>query len=116
MTTVALAIVASMLVQQPAPDKAASNGPHVGRTIGRHLKDDLRGMISPASVLVLGTGAAVAVAVRPKDRDVSRSFESADSLERALEPGNGIGDGYLQMAAAAGTWVAGRATHHPRLA
>jgi membrane-associated phospholipid phosphatase len=73
-------------------------------------------MISPTSLIILGTGATVALAVHPQDREVSRSFAAADSLERALEPGNGIGDGYLQVAAAAGTWVLGRATRHPRLA
>ena len=115
MMTVALAIVASMLAPQSAP---ATSSDHVqlGRSIGHHVKDDLRGMIAPSSLLVLGAGAALAAAVLPTDRDVSRSFATAGSLERTLEPGNGIGDGYVQFAAAAGTWVAGRASHHRRLA
>jgi membrane-associated phospholipid phosphatase len=116
MTTLALAIVASMLAPQPTPGKASGDGVQVGRTIGRHVKDDLRGMISPTSLLILGAGTTVAAAVRPQDPSVSRSFVEAESLERALEPGNAIGDGYVQFAAAGGAWVLGRATHHPRLA
>jgi membrane-associated phospholipid phosphatase len=116
MTTVALAIVAATLSAQAAPETRPTDGRSIGRTIGRHVRDDLRGMISPPSLLVLGTGATVAFAVRPKDRDVTRSMADAESLERMLEPGNGIGDGYIQIGAAAGAWIAGRATHHPRLA
>jgi membrane-associated phospholipid phosphatase len=115
MTTVALAIVASMLAPQPAADRASSGDPQIGRAIGRHVRDDLRAMISRPSLLVLGTGATIALAVRPKDRDVTRSIAAADSLERALEPGNEIGDGYVQLAAAAGLWLAGHATDRPRL-
>jgi membrane-associated phospholipid phosphatase len=116
MITVALAIVAGMLQTGPAPDRAPSEDSHVGRTIGRHIKDDLRGMIDPSSLLILGTGGAAAIALRPSDRDISRSFAASDSLERTLEPGNGIGDGYVQVAAAAGTWLLGRVSNHPRLA
>jgi membrane-associated phospholipid phosphatase len=116
MTTVALAIVATMLAPQAAPDDAASGGGSIGRSIGRHVKDDLREMISGPSLLILGTGATVAFAVRPKDREVTQSIANADDLEGALEPGNGIGNGYLQLAAAAGTWAIGRATNHPLVA
>src|SRR4051812_13651107 len=112
MTTVALAIVASMLAPQPAADKTASEAMPIARTIGRHVKDDLRGMITPTSLIILGTGGSVALAVWPQDPEVSRSFVAADALERALEPGNTIGDGYLQIGAAAGTWVVGRVTGH----
>jgi membrane-associated phospholipid phosphatase len=116
MTTVVLAIVASMLAPQAPPEKASSGGRSIGRSIGRHVRDDLRGMISGPALLILGSGATAAVAVRPKDSDVTQSFAGAESLEDAFEPGNGIGNGYVQIAAAAGTWVVGRATHHPRLA
>jgi membrane-associated phospholipid phosphatase len=116
MTTVALAIVASMLAPHAAPEKTSADHASFGRVIGRHLKDDFRGMISPPSLFILGTGAAVSVAVRPSDRDVSRSFAASDAVERALEPGNGIGDGRVQVAVAAGAWLVGRVSHHPRLA
>jgi hypothetical protein len=116
MTTVALAIVATMLAPQPAAGKAPSSDVPIGRSIVRHVRDDLRGMVTGPSLRMLGTGATVALAVRPTDREVSRAFAAAESLERALEPGDGIGNGYVQIAAAACTWVMGRVTHHPRLA
>jgi PAP2 superfamily protein len=115
MTAVALAIVASIFAQQPAPDNTTSQQRQIARSTVRHVRDDLRGMVTGPSLLILGTGATVALAVRPTDRDVSRSFAAAESLERALEPGNTIGNGYVQIAAAACTWVTGRVTHHPRL-
>jgi membrane-associated phospholipid phosphatase len=105
-----------MLAPQGAPEKVPSDDVPIVRTIGRHIKDDLHGMISPSSLLILGTGGAGALSVRPSDREVSRSFAAAEALERTLEPGNGIGDGYVQVAAAAGTWLIGRASHSPRLA
>jgi membrane-associated phospholipid phosphatase len=116
MTTVALAIVATMLAPRMAPADPVSAGGSIGRSIGRHLKDDLRGMISGPSLVILGTGATVAFAVSPKDREVTQSVAGADTLEEALDPGNGIGNGYIQFATAAGTWAIGRATHHPVLA
>lgn len=116
MTTVALAIVARLLAAQPAPDTVSPDNPPIGRSIARHIRDDLGGLISRTALLVVGTGAAAALAARAKDRDVTRSVAANDALERVLEPGNAIGDGYLQIAAAAGTWIAGRVTHHPRLA
>jgi membrane-associated phospholipid phosphatase len=116
MTTVVLAIVATMLAPQAASDDASSGGGSIGRSIGRHLKDDLREMISGPSLLILGTGATVALAVHPKDREVTQSVAGADTLEEALDPGNGIGSAYVQIATAAGTWIVGRFTHHSRLA
>jgi membrane-associated phospholipid phosphatase len=116
MTTVALAIVASMLSSEPSASKASPDDRPIGRAIVRHTGHDLRGMIAAPALLVIGTGAMAALAARPRDRDVTRSVAANDALERVLEPGNAIGDGYLQIAAAAATWIAGRATHHPRLA
>jgi membrane-associated phospholipid phosphatase len=116
MTPVALAIVATMLAQQVPPNDPAPAGAPTRRSIGGHLKDDLRGMVSKPSLLILGTGATVALAVRPNDRHVTQSVADVDALEDALDPGNGIGSGYVQAAAAAGAWAIGRATHHPLLA
>jgi membrane-associated phospholipid phosphatase len=73
-------------------------------------------MISRPSLLILGAGGAVTLAARPKDRDLTQSVASSAGLERTLEPGNVIGDAYVQLAAAAGVWLAGRASDHPRLA
>ena len=115
MTLTALAIAAAMVAPHAAPDTAPAGDRHVGRAIARHARDDLREMISGPAMLILGAGGVAALAARPKDRDVTESFASSRAFERALEPGNVIGDGYVQFAAAAGLWAAGHATGHPRV-
>jgi membrane-associated phospholipid phosphatase len=116
MTLAALAIAAVMAAPHAAPDTGSVDDRHSARTIASHARDDLREMFSHPSLLILGAGAAGALAARPRDRDLTQSIASSSTVERALEPGNVIGDGYVQLAAAAGVWVAGGATHHPRVA
>jgi membrane-associated phospholipid phosphatase len=116
MTTVALVIVASMVAPQATTGGPPPAAVQARPSIGRHVLSDLRELVSPPSLMILAAGGLGAFAVTPKDNDVTRSFARADSLEDALDPGEIIGSGYVQFAAAAGTWIAGRATGHPRVA
>ncbi len=116
MTTAVLVLVASMLAPHAATNFVPSSDLQPPRSIGRHVLDDLREMVSPPSLVILGAGGLGAFAARPQDRAVTQSFTRAGSLEQALDPGDVIGSGYLQIAASAGTWILGRATHHAGLA
>jgi hypothetical protein len=54
-------------------------------------------MVSPSALLVPAPAGRLPLAVRPQDPDVARSLARADSIERALEPNNGIGNGSVQF-------------------
>lgn len=112
MTPAAFVIVAGMLA---AATTRAPDLQH-GHAAVRHIGRDLEALGSPSSLTLLAAGAAAALAVHPQDAQVTRSLAGAQSLEHALEPGDVIGNGYVQFAAAAATWIAGRATDRPRVA
>lgn len=81
----------------------------------RDLPNDFVNLVSPESVIILGAGGAASLAVHPADRRLTRSAVSS-IFEEPLDPGQVIGDGWMNIGGAVGTYLIGRATHNVRVA
>lgn len=79
------------------------------------LGRDLVRIPSKDTALTLGVGGALALAVQPADRDLTRRARSSELLDRTLEIGEPLGSGWAQFGGALGTFAAGHAIRNPRL-
>jgi membrane-associated phospholipid phosphatase len=82
----------------------------------RDLPGDFANLASPESVIILGAGGGLAAAVHPRDARITRSLATPGSVEDVLDPGQFVGDGFVQAGGAFATFLVGRMTHNPRVA
>jgi membrane-associated phospholipid phosphatase len=110
----AMTLASSSLSAQTvaAPD---GNVPSFG-SLFRALPSDFAHLITPEAVTILGAGAGLSLALHPADARLTRDAASAETLEFALDPGQIIGDSFVQEAGAFATYLAGRMSHNARLA
>lgn len=82
----------------------------------RDLPGDFASLASPDSVIILGAGGGLAAAVHPRDARITHSLVTSGTVEEVLDPGQFIGDGFVQAGGAFATFLVGRMTHNPRVA
>lgn len=81
----------------------------------RDLPNDFRNLVSPESVIILGAGGAASLAVHPEDRRWTQSLVTS-RFEESLDPGQVVGDGWIQLGGAVGTYLIGRVSRNVRVA
>jgi membrane-associated phospholipid phosphatase len=77
---------------------------------------ELPRVVNIANWWLAGTAAAGAVILWPHDREISRRIASARISEEALDPGEMLGGGLVQVGGALSTYVLGRWLQQPRVA
>jgi membrane-associated phospholipid phosphatase len=121
MKVFAFVVLSSVSLLTPAAVSAqtvaASDGPMPSfASLFRDLPGDFANLASPESVIILGAGGGLAAAVHPRDARVTRSLVTSGPLEETLDPGQFLGDGFVQAGGAFATFLVGRMTHNPRVA
>ncbi len=109
-------LAASPVAAQAQPTAAADAEMPSFASLFLDLPSDFRHLVSPEAVVVLGAGGALSLAVHPADRTLVDRASSATTLEQILDPGQVIGDGYVQAGAAVATYFVGRIGHNARVA
>lgn len=79
------------------------------------LFDDFRAIPTRDNLIIAGVGGLAASMVHPADANVSRTLSGSARLGPVFTSGETIGGVAVQMAAAIGTQVIGRATGSPRV-
>jgi membrane-associated phospholipid phosphatase len=96
--------------QNPSSTSPASQGgderTSVRFILGSVVRD-VGKLPSRHTAVVLGIGGLLTLAVHPSDRRLSNSASRSAPLDRALEIGDPIGNGWTQTGGALGTYVAG---------
>jgi acid phosphatase family membrane protein YuiD len=82
----------------------------------REIAGDFRRFVSRDTLITLGVGGALSVAVSPWDRRITESFRSSASLDSFFEVGDPAGGGWAQGGAALGTYAIGKIFHEPGVA
>ena len=82
------------------------------RDLGRNFRD----LLSVENAVILGSTGAVAVLVHGEDAEISREWSGASRFDHVFAPGDVMGGGLVQVGAAVGTYVVGRAVDSPRTA
>jgi membrane-associated phospholipid phosphatase len=81
------------------------------------LPSDFAHLFTPANGIIAGAGGAASLVARPNDRDIARHIYAPSGGRHDLfHAGATIGDGTTQGAIALGAYLAGRTSHHARLA
>jgi len=75
------------------------------------LGKDFRHLPSRETAVILGTGGAMAIAVRHEDVDVTRRAAGSHPIDEAFDAGEVIGGGIAQFGLAFGTYALGRVQH-----
>jgi hypothetical protein len=118
-TAPALLIAAATLAPAPllaqSVDQRAEPMPSFA-SLFRDLPGDFRQLVTPGSAMILGAGGGLSAAIHPRDRQLVNDTMHARTLEESLDPGQLIGDGYVQAGAAMATYLLGRASHNTRVA
>jgi membrane-associated phospholipid phosphatase len=82
--------------------------PHTGvKATLKAIPGDFAHIPSRDSLIVLGVGTALTLAVHPFDKDVNAHLGGAHAF---FAPGKVVGDGFMQAGLAVGTYIFGRAT------
>jgi membrane-associated phospholipid phosphatase len=68
------------------------------------------------TAVVLGSGGALALAVRPQDPELTRRAAAWGTMEEVFDSGDVLGGGALQVGGAFATYALGRLAHSPRVA
>jgi membrane-associated phospholipid phosphatase len=110
-------LVASPLAAQTVGGATPDAGPVLPSfaSLFRDLPGDFANLVAPETGIILGAGGALSLAVHPADRRLTRSAVTS-VLEDPLDPGQVIGDGWVQIGGALGTYLVGRASHNARIA
>jgi membrane-associated phospholipid phosphatase len=74
---------------------------------------DLTRLRRSKPLLVLATGAEIAIVAVAADRSIRRHVPSAEAVDDAMDAGSVLGNGATQGGAALGTYVLGRLLHKP---
>lgn len=96
---------------QPDPAQDATSFTSLFTNLGT----DIRHLPSIENAVILGVGGGLSFAVHSEDRDITREFTESPAVEEVLEPGEAVGDGFVQFGAALGVYIVGRSSHNPRL-
>jgi membrane-associated phospholipid phosphatase len=113
-------VAAPLAAQTPSAQTMSAAAPDAGpvmpsfASLFRDLPNDFVNLISPDTGIILGAGGALSLAVHPADKRLARSAVNAP-FEEAIDPGQVIGDGWVQFGGAVGTYLVGRATHNARI-
>lgn len=93
---------------QPPP--ASLDNPHTGfKTLFRDVVQDFRHLPSRDTLLWLGIGGGLSALAVPEDDDLNGRLAGSHFADVFFGPGKTLGYGYVQIGAAVGTWVIGRA-------
>jgi len=80
------------------------------------LPSDFAHLFTPSNAGIAGIGGAGSLIVHSDDRDIQQHVHEASGARHdVFHPGAALGDGTTQAALALGTYIAGRAVHHPRI-
>ncbi len=77
---------------------------------------DLTRLARAKPLLVLATGAELAIVAIAADRSIRRHIPTAEGVDEAMDAGSMLGNGATQGGAALGTYVLGRMLHKPTVA
>jgi membrane-associated phospholipid phosphatase len=106
------------VVTTPAAAQVRSSAeevPSVG-SLFSGLPGDFVQLASLRTVVLLGSGGALAVAVSPRDAELTRRAAASGMLEEVLDGGEVLGNGALHAGGAFATYALGRLAHSPRFA
>ena len=101
-----------LVATQPAAEPAI---PSVG-SLFRDLGGDFKRLPSWETAIVLGATGAVGLAVSSDDAELSRRAVASQTMDTLFEPGEGVGNGAIQIGGAVATYVVGRTTHNAGVA
>ena len=79
------------------------------------LGHDFASLPSRKNLVALGIGGALALAVRPAERDLTARASKSDPLEDLFEFGSAGGGGWAQIGGALGTYALGLGTGHGQI-
>ena len=80
------------------------------------LPADFEHLFTPTNGIIAGVGGAGSLIAHAHDRDMQpRIYEPSGTRHDVFHPGAAIGDGFEQAGFALGTYIVGRASHHPGL-
>jgi membrane-associated phospholipid phosphatase len=68
------------------------------------------------SLIILGVGGAASLAISTQDEELAKGAPHDGAIDAIFDGGGTAGDGFVQVGAALGTWVIGRAIDSPRTA
>lgn len=94
---------------------SAEDAPSVGQLFSS-IPVDVAHLATLSTVVVLGAGGTLALAVKPQDVELTREAASWTTTEDVLDPGQVIGGGLIQVGGAFATYTIGRMTHSSRVA
>jgi membrane-associated phospholipid phosphatase len=111
----ACVLVAVAAFGSPARAQAPAQAPAGFRALFVDLGHEMRGLRSRGTLVTLGVGGALALAVHPADRTLTSRATGSLALDEVLDPGESGGSGWAQGGAALAAYLVGRASHRPRL-
>jgi membrane-associated phospholipid phosphatase len=74
--------------------------------------NDFRHLASVENMLTIATAGGLALAVHPVDDNLTNGARGTEPLEEAFDAGAALGDGWIQVGTAVGTYAIGRLTEH----
>lgn len=118
LVVVSLSLTAPALAQD-GPGAVIPKPPEQMQPAFSHLFSDIAHdftrLPTIGNAITIGAGGALALAVRPADRNLTREASLSEDMGDAFGPGAVLGDGYAQLGGAFATWIIGRATNSPRV-
>jgi membrane-associated phospholipid phosphatase len=105
-----LAVTSPALAQTASAVDAPEAMPSF-RSLFTDLGHDVRHLVDPGNLMVLGVAGGAALAVHGEDVDVTRRASGSEVIDETLDGGAFIGSGLFQFGAAFGTYVIGRTAH-----
>jgi hypothetical protein len=106
-------LAATPVAAQDAPTSPAPAIPSF-RSLFVDLPSDALHLGTLHTLEVVGAGAILAVAVAAEDGDITRRAVAARTMESALDPGQVLGGGVMQLGGALGTYLVARAAGSAR--
>jgi membrane-associated phospholipid phosphatase len=82
----------------------------------RDLGGDFKRLPSWETAIVLGVTGGASWAISSNDAELSRRAVASDTMDDLFEPGEGVGNGAIQVGGALATYVLGRTMHSPGVA
>ena len=100
----------SVAAAQDVPSSSAPPAPSPAIRALSAIASDFRNVAAVDNALIAGVGAALALAMHPEDNDITRRAQANEPLEEAFDGGSVLGDGWVQVGAAMGTYAIGTFT------
>jgi membrane-associated phospholipid phosphatase len=98
----------SEAASNPAPGSAAKTAMPSFSDLVRDLGSDFLHVPSRQNALILGAAGAFSLAVAPTDSTVTRTLLYSQAADLTFEPGDGLGNGAVQVGGAVATYLVGR--------